>query len=46
MSLLEVLLLTMLRLIPNGVLCLCLRLLHPSAWKGFSPKLDFRFTEF
>jgi nucleotide-binding universal stress UspA family protein len=36
MILLDVLLLTMLRLIPNEVLCR--RLIHRSAWKGNSPK--------
>jgi hypothetical protein len=44
MILLDVLLLTTLRLIPNEVLCR--RLIHRSAWKGYSAKLGFRFTEF
>src|SRR5215217_6132324 len=26
------------RLIPNEVLCMCRRLIHQSAWKGYSPK--------
>src|SRR4028118_64217 len=36
MSLLGILLLTTLRLIPDGVLCLCRRLIHRSAWKANS----------
>src|SRR5215210_3039148 len=42
MILLAVVLLTTLRLIPNEVLCLCRRLIHPSAWKEYSPKFAFR----
>src|SRR5215208_303064 len=42
MFLLAVLLLTTLRLISNGVLCLCRRLIHPSAWKGNSPNFGSR----
>src|SRR5215208_4309134 len=38
MILLEVRLLTTLRLIPNEVLCFCRTLIHPSAWKGNSAK--------
>src|SRR5215213_2753927 len=44
MILLDVVLLTTLRLIPNEVLCFCRRLIHPSAWKGYSA--NFAFTEF
>ena len=38
MILLAVLLLTTLRLISNGFLCLCRRLIHQSAWKEYSAK--------
>jgi drug/metabolite transporter superfamily protein YnfA len=36
MMLLDVVLLITLRLISNGVLCMCLRLIHRSAWKVYS----------
>jgi len=42
MIVLEVVLLTTLRLIPNEVLCLCRRLIHPSAWKGDSANFVLR----
>src|SRR5215204_7196088 len=46
MILLDVLLLITLRLIPNEVLCMCRRLIHPSAWKMNSANFRCRgFSE-
>src|SRR5215207_8132414 len=41
MSLLAVVLLTTLRLIPNGVPCLCRRPIHPRTWKRNSANFAF-----